>query len=139
MRLVHLLILIVTLPTHSSERYHALMDLTIPASFPIEEFRAFGLATVPFFPKAVSDETTRFTVVRISIGHGRRSGIDTAVRQRRTKNSRRCLPIRLRSGLRGGKMRNSLTKLSAVSMRSSSAAFQFSTALPIVCIFWGIQ
>lgn len=32
------------------------MDITVPPSFPMDEFRAFGLATVPFFPKLLSDD-----------------------------------------------------------------------------------
>jgi hypothetical protein len=32
------------------------MDFAMPASFPMNEFRAYGLATMPFFPRAISDE-----------------------------------------------------------------------------------
>jgi|ERR1017187_9647591 hypothetical protein len=32
------------------------MDITMPPSFPMDEFRKFGIATVPFFPKILSNE-----------------------------------------------------------------------------------
>jgi hypothetical protein len=32
------------------------MDISMPASFPMDEFRAFGLATRPFFPAVLSND-----------------------------------------------------------------------------------
>jgi hypothetical protein len=40
------------------------MSLTMPAPFPTEEFRAFGLATGPFFPKISSAEDSNDTLRR---------------------------------------------------------------------------
>jgi len=37
-------------------RYYTLMDITMPASFPETEFRAFGIAASNFFPGLLSDE-----------------------------------------------------------------------------------
>src|SRR5205807_7659956 len=36
--------------------YHTYMDITMPASFPMDEFRAFGFATIPFFPNMLSGD-----------------------------------------------------------------------------------
>jgi hypothetical protein len=32
------------------------MDMAMPSSFPLDEFRAFGIAAQRFFPKMISDE-----------------------------------------------------------------------------------
>lgn len=41
---------------NTKERYHTLMDFAGPPSFPMDEFRAFGIAASSFFATIISDE-----------------------------------------------------------------------------------